>query len=147
MSSLLGSLCLVVLTVLLVPGTTVGQQAPEFQVVVHRDHPGDSISLEALSEIFFKRTTRWEEGGQILPVDQPVESPVREAFSNTVLGRSGRAVAAHWQQQIFSGRGVPPTELADEASVLSYVAGRPGAIGYVSTTARLRGVKVLEVRR
>lgn len=146
MRNLLGSLCLAVL-VPLVPGSAAGQQAPEFRVVVHQDHRGDSISLDALEEIFLKRTTRWEDGDHILPVDQPVDSPVREAFSNAVLDRSSRAVAAYWQQQIFSGRGVPPTELADEAAVLRYVSRRPGAIAYVSATARLRGVKVLEVRR
>lgn len=145
MPSRLACFVLAGLLALLPPPAGLGQEAPEYRVIVHQDHPADSISPERLEDIFLKRTTRWTDGSRTLPVDQPVGALVRDVFSRAVLGRSSRSIAAHWQQQIFSGRGVPPPELADEGAVLGYVASRPGAIGYVSDAAPLQGVKVLEV--
>jgi hypothetical protein len=57
-----------------------------------------------------------------------------------------QAVKSYWQQVIFSGRGVPPPELESDEAVIRYVLRFPGAVGYVSGTADVRGVKVLAVR-
>jgi hypothetical protein len=80
-------------------------------------------------------------------VDQPGDTPVRQAFSQAVHGRSAKAIVAYWQQQIFSGRAVPPPEFASDELVTTYVSTHPGAIGYVSPGASVREVKVVEVRR
>lgn len=128
-------------------GGVRAQQPEGFRVVVHPDNPVTVLTADELSNLYFKRTTRWEDGTRALPVDQPGDSPTREVFSRAVHGRSARAMVAHWQQQIFSGRGVPPTQLADDRAVLEYVAGNRGAVGYVSPGAALRGVKTVEVRR
>jgi hypothetical protein len=63
-----------------------------------------------------------------------------------VLERSIEAVRAYWRQRIFTGRGVPPPELASEERAVEYVLGREGAVAYVSTDTELRGSKVLVVR-
>jgi hypothetical protein len=47
---------------------------------------------------------------------------------------------------IFSGRSLPPPELGSDDEVLRYVLAHPGAIGYVSGAANLRGAKVLAVK-
>lgn len=128
-------------------GGGTAQQPESFTVVVHPDNPVTVLTADELSDVYFKRRTRWEDGTRALPVEQPAECPAREAFSRAIHGRSARAMVAHWQQQIFSGRGVPPPELADDREVLEYVAGNRGAVGYVSPGAALRGVKAVEVRR
>jgi hypothetical protein len=97
--------------------------------------------------MFLKRSTRWNDDTPVRAVDQPGDTPVRQAFSQAVHGRSAKAVVAHWQQQIFSGRSVPPPELASDELVTSYVSTHPGAVGYVSPRANVREVKVVEVRR
>lgn len=122
-------------------------QAPSgFQVIVHPDNPLTSISQELLMQAFFKRTTRWSDGELIRPVDLRPDSPTRRAFSDRVLKRSVTAVRSYWQQRIFSGRELPPPELDSDAAVLSFVQNTPGAIGYVSMTAKLTDVKLLPVR-
>ena len=64
-----------------------------------------------------------------------------------MLHKSVSAVKSYWQQQIFSGRGVPPTERSTDSEVLAYVRSNPNAIGYVSSAAALGGsVKVVTVR-
>ena len=63
-----------------------------------------------------------------------------------VLRRSPEAVRNYWQQRIFTGRGVPPPELASDEAVLAYVREHRGAVGYVSAAAETSSVKVLELR-
>lgn len=128
-------------------GGVTAQQPGGFRVVVHPDNPVTELTADELANLYLKRTTRWQDDTRALPVEQPADSPAREAFSQVVHGRSAKAMVAHWQQQIFSGRGVPPPELADEQEVLRFVAENRGAVGYVSPGAALRGVKTVEVRR
>jgi hypothetical protein len=52
---------------------------------------------------------------------------------------------AHWSKIIFTGRGRPPAEAADDAAVRDIVAGDPRAIGYIDASlvdSRLRVVRV-----
>ena len=79
-------------------------------------------------------------------MDLRFDSPVRSHFSNAILKRSVAAVRSYWQQRIFSGRGVPPPEVDTEAAAVRYVRQNRGGVGYVSSTADIREVKVLAVR-
>ena len=88
----------------------------------------------------------WINGTTAMPVDQAASSDIREAFSLEVHGRDVGAIKSYWQRQIFSGRGVPPPELASDREVLDFVRANQGAVGYVSTSAKTGdGVKVLAV--
>ena len=82
----------------------------------------------------------------IRPVDQSADSAVRRRFSEEVLQRSVTAVRSYWQQVIFSGRDVPPPELAGDGTVLEFVRNHTGAVGYISGSASSAGAKVLSVR-
>jgi hypothetical protein len=55
-------------------------------------------------------------------------------------------VRAYWQQRIFSGRDVPPPELDSDQQVVDYVMKYPGAIGYVSGAADLKGARAVQIR-
>jgi hypothetical protein len=90
--------------------------------------------------------TRWSDDTVVQPVDRGPGAAVRQRFSESVLKRSITAVKSHWQQLIFSGRGIPPPELDDDDSIIAYVMTHQGAVGYVSASAQLHGVKQLDVR-
>jgi hypothetical protein len=120
--------------------------AEGFVVIVHAQNPLNAASRELLGDIFLKKVTRWEDGEAARPVDLPPDSPVRRAFSNSVIRRPVAAVRHYWQQRIFSGRDVPPTELDSEDAVVHHVARHRGAVGYVSPETKLAGVKPLSVR-
>jgi ABC-type phosphate transport system substrate-binding protein len=120
---------------------------PTFRVIVHPDLPYSSLERRVVADLFLKKATRWPSGEAARPVDLASESPVRQRFSDEVLGRSVAAVKSYWQQLIFAGRGVPPPELGSDEEVLSFVARHPGSIGYVSGGGGgLSGAKVLSVR-
>lgn len=119
--------------------------AGPYQVITNEANAVASLSRKDITAIMLKRETTWDDGVAILPIDQSPDSEVRKEFSGSVLGRTVGAVKAYWQNQIFSGRGVPPPEVSDDAAVLDYVKKNPGAIGYVSANAGTEGVKVISI--
>jgi len=122
--------------------------AQQGYVVIVNDANGVSqVSAGELSRMFMKKLNRWQSGLDVVPVDQPESAAAREAFSAGVHGKSVSAVHAFWQQQIFSGRAVPPAEKASDEQVIAFVRSTPGAVGYVSAGASLSGVKRVQVVR
>jgi ABC-type phosphate transport system substrate-binding protein len=122
------------------------RKAADFVIIVNRDNPSSELASELVAEAFLKKTTRWSNGETIRPVDLPADSGVRRRFSEGVLKRSVAAVRSYWQQRIFTGRDVPPPELASDEAVVRYVAKYPGAIGYVAPDTQADGVKVVLLR-
>lgn len=116
-------------------------------VIVHPAQDVTSITTADLTKFFLKKTAKWGDGIVVAPVDQAAEAPVRALFSELVLGKKVTAVSSYWQQQVFSGQGIPPEVKAGDAEVRSYVKATPGAIGYLSAGAATDGVKVLTVTK
>lgn len=116
----------------LVVGTSIAVERPEFVVIVNAANPVTSLSAEHASRIFLKKVTSWDDGQAILPVDQPERASVRIAFTRQVIRRQFAAVNAYWQQRIFSGRELPPLVKDSDAEVVLFVETHPTAIGYVS---------------
>lgn len=114
-----------------------------YVVIVHPDNPAKSLSKKKVSRLLLKELAKWDGGLAAQPVDLESGSVVRESFSQRVHGRSVSSIKHYWQRQVFSGRGVPPPELKGDDAVVSYVRSHPGAIGYVSPSAKLNGVKVV----
>ena len=127
-------------------GVANAGEGERFVMVVHVSNPEQSLSRVFLAEAFLKKITQWQNGEQLRPVDQRFDAPIRSWFSETVLLRSVAAIRSYWQQRIFSGRGVPPPAVESDEAVLRYVRQHPGAVGYVSTEADVKDVKVLGIR-
>ena len=140
---------LLIITLLLTtigPGSPLTAQGASFKVVVNDSNPATAMSKTEISRLLLKKTTRWERGNKVEPVDQLPKSSVRVAFSQAVLGKDVDKIKSYWQAQLFSGKASAPPELASDADILDYVRRNAGAIGYVSKSASLGdGVKVLEV--
>ncbi len=120
--------------------------AQSYRVVVHESNPVRSLSADRVSKLFLKKVTRWNDGREVEPVDLDDDSPVREAFSESIHGKDVASIKSYWQKMIFSGRATPPPELSSDAEVLAYVRSNPGAIGYVRSGARVGdGVAVVEI--
>ncbi len=142
----LHSLRFVAALLLLLVARPVGAQGASFRVVVNSSNGLSAMSRAELARLFLKKATSWPDGKAAAPVDLVESAPARRAFTRAVLERDVAAVRAHWQQQIFSGRGVPPPEKSTDAEVLAFVRNNPGAVGYVSPDADLgSSVKALRV--
>jgi ABC-type phosphate transport system substrate-binding protein len=117
-----------------------------YKVIVHSDTDVTSLSKKQVSRLFLKKVKTWDDDLKVVPVDLLSRADARDDFSKTIHGKSVSAVKAYWQQRVFSGRDVPPTEKESDASVVAFVRTNPGAIGYVSESADVRGVKVIIVK-
>jgi ABC-type phosphate transport system substrate-binding protein len=125
---------------------TLGLAAgPAYRVVVNSANPATSMTRDDVAKLFLKKTTAWPSGQAVSVVDQGKESAVRKAFSRGVLNKDVPSVESYWQQQIFSGRAVPPAEKGNDADVLGFVRANAGAIGYVSGAAADLGASVKEL--
>jgi hypothetical protein len=118
---------------------------PAYQVIVDRQSALSTVDRRFLADAFLKKVTTWPDGRIIRVADLAPTSPARRRFSEDVLRRSVEAVKGYWQQRIFSGRDVPPPELDTDEEMRNYVLKHDGAVGYVSGTANVDGVKVLSV--
>jgi ABC-type phosphate transport system substrate-binding protein len=133
---------LAVLGLVSVQPRPVDADSTTFRVIVNPSNPTDSISKGKLAKLLLKKTTSWGNGNKVQPVDLKVGA-TRDAMSRAVHGKSGRAVKAWWNQQIFAGKGVPPPEVGSDAKVVAYVLANPGAIGYVSADAAIGDCKLV----
>jgi len=127
---------------------TAQAQDKDFVVIVNAFNPFVEIRADDLSRIFLKKTATWSNGQTAQPVDQPEGSNLRRRFTARVLNRDTGSVKSYWQQQVFSGRAVPPPALDTDAAVLEFVRQHPYAVGYVSATTPLTSeVRVIAVVR
>ena len=116
-----------------------------FIVVVNAANPTTALPRSAVAQLFLKRAA-WGDGQKALPVDQPEDSRTRRDFTQLVHRKSVMAIRSYWQQQIFSGRELPPPEKQTDREVLEFVRENPNAIGYVSAAADIGpGVKILNL--
>ena len=119
----------------LVTAPPAGAQARTYVVIVNAANPVSSMSRADLSRLFLKKTERWSNGAAVAPVDLEASSKVRASFTKEILGKSTASVQSFWQQQIFSGRNVPPVTKPTDDQVIAYVRANANAIGYVAAIA------------
>lgn len=101
-----------------------------------------SLDTAALARIYRRRMQVDGDGRRYIPVNLPVDQPLRQRFSRAVLGAEPEALDAYWNQQYFLGV-TPPHVLGSEAAVSRFVAATPGAIGYRSACPDDGAVRVL----
>jgi hypothetical protein len=90
------------------------------------------LTRESISLIFKRKQNFWENGVRIQPVNLPTAHPLRQNFSENVLGNPPEAMEDYWREMYFHGV-LPPHVVASEEAVVLFVASTPGAIGYVSS--------------
>ncbi len=139
-------LFVVVLSCLVVPVARISAADTAFKIVMKDGRVAATLTKAEVSAIFLKKKLRLDNGVKVVPVDLPLSSPVRKAFSEAVHGRSPDAVGAFWNRQLFSGQAVPPQTFLSSDEVLAHVLAHAEAIAYVDRGIELPdGVRELEL--
>jgi len=115
-------------------------------VIVNNGVEADSISMEALRDIYTGKTMYWPDGQHVEIVLLDDETGTTDAALNEVSGMGASYFRTFWQRIVFSGRGQQPNKIGDVDSLLAFVASTKGAIALVPADADLKGVKKLEVK-
>jgi ABC-type phosphate transport system substrate-binding protein len=118
-------------------------------VIVNNANPVESLSLGELKKLFLGDRSRWDTGKAVAPVMLGPGAPERTVFLKIVCGMNDADLGKYFLQAAFTGKSAtPPKEVGSAAAVKSFVAGSPGAIGFVKASdlpagdATVKAVKV-----
>jgi ABC-type phosphate transport system substrate-binding protein len=112
-------------------------------IVMNPKSAVSTMTADQVSAIFLGKNAALPSGGAAAAVDLPDGAPAKEYFYSKVAGKSSAQVKAAWARLVFSGKGVPPKEIATSADVKKFVASNPDAIGYIEKSALDSTVKVV----
>ncbi len=138
-----GRLALISLIVLmLIPLLGSTALAGSIQVITGQGTPVDTIEDGAIKKIFLGKSKAWPNGS---PVEFVVlkSGDAHDAFLKTFVKKSASQFKTYWKKQVFTGKGKNPKSFASEKDLVAYVAGKTGAIGYVSSGTDIAGAKIL----
>src|SRR5260221_2667872 len=124
------------LVLIALAGPRPAAAADAFKVIVNGKMTGRTVARETLSQVYLGKADRWGDGKPITAVDLSTTSPVRAAFSQTVLGMSVVSVRMYWTRTMVSDH-FPPMVRSSDEDVIAFVASRTGAVGYVSADVAL----------
>lgn len=110
--------------------------AQSVAVIVSPKHAG-SVSADQVSNVFLGKSS------ELTGVDLPDGNATRDAFYQKATGKDAAQVKAYWAKLVFTGKAQPLKEMASDAEVKKFVAGNPGAIGYIDKGAVDASVKVV----
>lgn len=114
----------------------------EIAVIVHPSN-SNVISTSEIERIFLGKVSNFSDGSSAIPLNLGEENATRDEFNTKVLKRGGSQLKAYWSKMIFTGKGQPPKELADDAAAKAAVASNPNAISYIKSSSVDGGVKVI----
>ena len=123
-------------------------RAAEIRIVfiVNRENPVTQISARDLTDYYKKQKRFWPDETPVRWVDRNPGSPERDAFLKAILKQSESSIDLYWfGQKLHSGDSMPLQVSSDE-KVIEFVKSFKGAIGYISSSNRLAGEGVKEVR-
>ncbi|MDQ8183201.1 hypothetical protein [Pelagicoccus sp. SDUM812005] len=108
-------------------------------VVVNPEN-ADSVDADILSAYLIGKRKFWESGGEVIIAVLKDDADANGALQQFTKMDDSR-FKSHWQRLAFSGRGTMPKQFSDPAALLAFVKVNKGAIGLVTDTADLSGVK------
>jgi len=119
--------------------------APEpILIVAGLTFPGTDITFANLKSTF--RGQSISIGGKhIIPINHPLEAPLRIAFDRGVLGLEPAAVGRFWVDMRIRDEGKPPTTASSPELAQRIAASLPGAITYSAKALLNAKLKVLTV--
>ena len=131
---------------LLLASIESGARAEDVVAVVSAKSPVTALTTSQVADIFLGKTSRFPDGSQAVPIDQPEDSPERDRFYAQVAGKSAAQVKAYWSKIIFTGRGQPPMQAANGREVKKMIAQNPAAIGYIDPSLVDDSVRVVALK-
>ena len=125
------ALIIVLISVLNPPQALRADEELPPQIIVHHGvELPSNFSTSTLRAIFSGRMQRWPNGTRIKAFVLPQDHPDHQSCCRTVLHTFPYVLQQQWDQQTFTGSGIPPVEIATTYQLHRAVSHTPGAIGY-----------------
>ncbi|GAC29403.1 hypothetical protein [Brumicola pallidula] len=114
-------------------------------VVVVNPANANALDSKTVQRIFLGKDKKFADGNETIAVNQAAATEIRQNFDQEVLGRSSSQVSAYWSKLVFTGKGIPPKEVATDAEVIDLVSRNPSVIGYINKASVTDAVKIVEM--
>lgn len=108
--------------------------AVDIVLITHPDTEVNELSPQDVQMIFLGKKTVWQDGSPIVPLVQ-LNSETTETFLDEMLKITPKQYYLYWRKALFTGRGIPPDEVANDRAMIERLLETPGSIGYVSADA------------
>lgn len=120
------------------------ERTPVIAVIVPTHEQSEKLKLtpSSLKLIYLRKQLFWPNGKRIIPVNLSSEHPLRNQFSQAVLGSLPKQQIDYWNGLYFNGI-QPPHSVNSEEAVIRFVSDTKGAIGYVNACVVDKRVKIL----
>jgi ABC-type phosphate transport system substrate-binding protein len=112
-------------------------------VVVSSKSGVTSITKDQVADIYLGNSKNFPNGSSAMAADLPEGAIERAEFHKAVTGKSATQFKAYWAKMVFSGKGVPPKELATPAEMKSALAEHPNMIGYLDKSMVDSSLKIV----
>lgn len=134
-----------VISAILIIAASTSAALAELVVVVHPSNQ-DELNAKTIQRIFLGKEKTFGNGNAISPINLAPENALRAKFDQELVGRSSSQVSAYWSKLVFTGKGVPPKELASEAEVIAEVSNNTNAIAYINKASATDSVRVIPLQ-
>ncbi len=108
-------------------------------VIVNPGADIERLDAKHIGAIFMRR----DADHALEPFDQVHGNAIRKAFYEGVLNKTENQINAYWARLLFTGKGMPPKALDDDAAVKQRVASDVKAVGYIDSSALDDTVKLV----
>jgi hypothetical protein len=125
------------LSVFALTAFAAGTAKAELVVIVNPKSPAATMSADEVANVYLGKDRSF------MPIDLPESATARADFYKKVAGKDTAQVKALWARLAFTGKGLPPKEVASASDVLKFVAGNDNAIAYVEKSDVNASVKTV----
>jgi hypothetical protein len=133
------TIIIAIFATLLVSTTAVAEVA----IIVGSGSGASALDAKTAKKLFLGKVKSIPGMSAVTLVGQVDDSPTKAKFTKAIAKKGLDKYKAYWSKMIFSGKAVPPKELANDAEVKAYVAKNADAVGYINANAVDDSVKVL----
>ncbi len=111
--------------------------------VVLIGHPSmRKLDLVTVQRIYTGKVVEID-GNPVIPLNAQPNQVNRLRFLSDYLQQDEEKFVAYWTVRRYVGKGTPPREFPDSASLIAYIQKTPGAIGYVNDSEVTPSMNVL----
>lgn len=114
----------------------------EVAVIVHPSN-NSTLDRKMIQWLFLGKKKSFTNNAIAIPVYQEPGSTARQSFTTTILKKTEKQLKSYWSKQLFTGKGMPPEEISNDAAVKQYIANNPAGIGYIDASKIDNSVRVV----
>lgn len=118
--------------------------AEDIAIVVNLDNR-NPIDINQTIQLYLHKTSAFADNSNAEPLHLAADQALYKQFCLELLNMTPSQYKSYWSRLLFTGSAHQPTAFASQQQLLDYIKTQTDAIGYVSTSADLSGVKVVAI--